>query len=61
MYAKFVFDLHNAINHMLGKPVKGDFEGTMQHYEKFRAKSCSQMEKDGCKSSMSIELQVVGG
>ena len=60
-YAKFVFDLHNAINQMLNKPIQTDFEATMQHYEKFRAKSCSQMEKDGCKSSMSIDIQVRKG
>ena len=60
-YARFVFDLHNAINKMLNKPIRTNFEGTMEHYERFRAKSCSQMEKDGCKSSMSIDIQVRKG
>ena len=61
-YARFVFDLHNAVTEMLNKEaVQTDFEATMKHYEKFRAKSCSQMEKDGCKSSMSIDIQVKKG
>ena len=46
---------------MLNKPIRTNFEGTMEHYERFRAKSCSQMEKDGCKSSMSIDIQVRKG
>ena len=57
-YAKFVFDLHNAINRMLGKPEAKDFEATMLHYEQFRAPSCSEMENDGCKSSMRVTMKI---
>jgi hypothetical protein len=43
---------------MLGKPEAKDFEATMLHYEQFRAPSCSEMENDGCKSSMRVTMKI---
>ena len=48
-YAKFVFDVHNAVNSMLGKEL-AEFGPTMDYYEQFRAATCDDMEREGCRS-----------
>lgn len=56
-YVRFVFDVHNAVNKMLGKP-EADFKTVMEFYETFRASSCSNMEKEGCKSNFSTKVTI---
>ena len=56
-YARFVFDLHNAVNAMLGKD-QADFVQSMAYYETFRAASCKDMEKEGCKSNFSTKVTI---
>ena len=56
-YVRFVFDLHNAVNAILGKE-QVEFDAVMPYYETFRAASCKDMEKEGCKSKFSTKVTI---
>jgi hypothetical protein len=56
-YTYFVFELHNAVNEMLGKE-KVEFYQAMAYYEGFRATSCKDIEKEGCKSNFATKVTI---
>jgi hypothetical protein len=41
-FSRFIYDLHNHVNHMLGKTIKISYEDVRDRYEHFRAR-CSKI------------------
>ena len=56
-FSRFIYDLHNEVNHMLGKSYNHNYEHVRNKYENFRSRCLEDPTQENCAHDVTPKLE----